>query len=94
MPWCLAATGLAWWNGPRAATLEEHTGHAAGHWEPVRLLPHAKDRDHQADVRVRSHTFAFIPPAMTDKYGIPNPCTSCHADRSTAWATSSSGVLR
>jgi hypothetical protein len=41
-----------------------------------------------ADVRVRAHTFAFITPAMTDKYGIPNPCTSCHADRTTAWATS------
>jgi hypothetical protein len=24
---------------------------------------------------------------MTDKYKIPNPCTSCHADKSTAWAT-------
>jgi hypothetical protein len=23
---------------------------------------------------------------MTDKYGIPNPCTSCHKDKSTAWA--------
>jgi hypothetical protein len=24
---------------------------------------------------------------MTDKYKIPNPCTTCHADKSTAWAT-------
>jgi hypothetical protein len=40
-----------------------------------------------ADVRVRSHTFEFIYPAMTDSYAIPNPCTSCHADRSTGWAT-------
>jgi hypothetical protein len=23
---------------------------------------------------------------MTDRYQIPNPCTSCHADKSTAWA--------
>jgi hypothetical protein len=40
-----------------------------------------------ADVKVRAHTFAFITPAMTDKYKIPNPCTSCHTDKSTAWAT-------
>ena len=23
---------------------------------------------------------------MTDKYGIPNPCTSCHKDKTTRWA--------
>jgi hypothetical protein len=35
---------------------------------------------------VHAHTFRFISPGMTDKYKIPNPCTSCHADKSTAWA--------
>jgi formate-dependent nitrite reductase cytochrome c552 subunit len=40
-----------------------------------------------ADVKVSAHTFAFISPAMTDKYKIPNPCTSCHNDKSTQWAT-------
>ena len=40
-----------------------------------------------ADVSVRSHTFNFISPTMTEKYGIPNPCTSCHKDKSTGWAT-------
>jgi len=41
-----------------------------------------------ADINVRSHTFAFIPPAMTDQYKIPNSCTSsCQADKSTGWAT-------
>jgi predicted CXXCH cytochrome family protein len=39
-----------------------------------------------ADVNVRSHTFNFISPTMTDKYKIPNPCTSCHKDQTTAWA--------
>ena len=41
------------------------------------------------DVSVRAHTFRFIAPAMTERYGIPNPCTSCHEheDESTAWAT-------
>ncbi len=39
-----------------------------------------------ADVMVRSHTFNFISPSMTDKYGIPNPCTSCHKDKTTSWA--------
>ena len=39
-----------------------------------------------ADINVRSHTFKFIPPAMTDEFKIPNPCTTCHTERSTDWA--------
>jgi hypothetical protein len=39
------------------------------------------------DVKVRAHTFAFITPAMTDKYNVPNPCTSCHTGKTNAWAT-------
>ena len=37
-------------------------------------------------INVRSHTFNFIPPEMTDQYKIPNPCTSCHTDKTTDWA--------
>jgi formate-dependent nitrite reductase cytochrome c552 subunit len=36
---------------------------------------------------VRSHTFQFVTPKMTDKYKMPNPCTSCHTDKSTDWAS-------
>ena len=39
-----------------------------------------------ADVNVRSHTFKFITPAMTDEFKVPNPCTGCHTDKTTAWA--------
>jgi hypothetical protein len=39
-----------------------------------------------ANINVRSHTFTFITPTMTDKFKIPNACTSCHAGRSTDWA--------
>lgn len=38
------------------------------------------------DVNVRSHTFTFISPAATERYGVPNPCTSCHTDESLEWA--------
>jgi hypothetical protein len=37
-------------------------------------------------VFVRAHTFSFITPAMTNKYKIPNPCSSCHADKAPGWA--------
>jgi hypothetical protein len=38
-----------------------------------------------ANVNVRSHTFAFISPKLTDEFKMPNPCTGCHTDKSTDW---------
>jgi hypothetical protein len=40
-----------------------------------------------ADTNVAAHTFKIITPSMTDDQKIPNPCTGCHKDKSTAWAT-------
>ena len=75
-------------NGPRTATLEEHTHHKIGTPGSQCISCHMpKIATTIADVKVRAHTFAFISPAMTDKYKIPNPCTSCHTDKSAAWAT-------
>ena len=39
-----------------------------------------------ADINVRSHTFKFITPGMTDELQDPESCTSCHTDQTTAWA--------
>ncbi len=85
---CLDCHGPMSLNGPRTATLEEHTHHKNGTPGSQCVACHMpKIETTIADVKVRAHTFAFITPAMTDKYKIPNPCTSCHADKSTAWAT-------
>ena len=85
---CLDCHGPMSLNGPRTATLEQHTHHRDGSAGSQCVACHMpKIATTIADVKVRSHTFAFITPAMTDKYKIPNPCTSCHADKSTAWAT-------
>jgi hypothetical protein len=74
-------------NGPRARTLTEHTGHAEKSEGSACIACHMpKIESTISDVRVRAHTFAFVPPSATDKYGIPNPCTSCHKDKNTAWA--------
>jgi len=85
---CLDCHGPMSQNGPRTATLEEHTHHKAGtpgsrcvdcHMPQIEIT--------LGDVKVHAHTFAFITPAMTDKYHIPNACNACHTDKSTAWAT-------
>lgn len=84
---CLDCHGPVSLNGPRTGTIEEHTHHKAGSAGSSCIVCHMpKIATEMADVKVRSHTFAFITPAMTDKYKIPNPCTSCHTDKSTAWA--------
>ncbi|QNI32426.1 cytochrome C [Alloacidobacterium dinghuense] len=36
---------------------------------------------------VSSHTFNFIWPKMTEQFGIPNACNTCHKDKTPAWAT-------
>ncbi len=86
---CLECHGPLSPNGPRTATLEEHTHHKEGSAGSQCVACHmpAIETEGPANTMVHAHTFRFITPAMTDKYKIPNPCTSCHTDKSTAWAT-------
>lgn len=84
---CLDCHGPMSLNGPRTVTLEEHTHHKTGTPGSECISCHMPQIETTiANVKVRAHTFAFISPGMTDKYKIPNPCTSCHTDKSTAWA--------
>jgi predicted CXXCH cytochrome family protein len=84
---CLDCHGPLSMNGPRTGTIEEHTHHKKGSAGSRCIACHMpKTATEIADVKVRSHTFAFITPAMSDKYKIPNPCTSCHTDKNTTWA--------
>jgi predicted CXXCH cytochrome family protein len=85
---CLDCHGPMSLNGPRTVTLEEHTHHKEGSPGSQCIACHMpKIETTIADVKVRAHTFGFITPAMSDQYKIPNPCTSCHGDKTTAWAT-------
>jgi predicted CXXCH cytochrome family protein len=75
-------------NGPRTPTLKTHTHHKTGSPGSQCIACHMpKIEVTIPGVFVRAHTFAFITPATTDKYKVPNPCTSCHTDKTTAWAT-------
>ncbi len=75
-------------NGPRTATIEEHTHHKTGTPGSQCVDCHMpKIETTLGDVKVRAHTFSFITPALTDKYKIPNACTLCHTNQTTGWAT-------
>jgi predicted CXXCH cytochrome family protein len=84
---CLECHGPGSPDGPHVSSLEQHTHHKVGSAGSECIACHMlKIEQTIADVNVRSHTFRFISPAMTDRYKIPNSCTSCHKDKSTAWA--------
>ena len=85
---CLDCHGPTSANGPRTATLAEHTHHKDGSAGSACVACHmpAIETEGVPGAFVHAHTFRFIPPSATEKYGIPNPCTSCHADKSTGWA--------
>jgi predicted CXXCH cytochrome family protein len=85
---CLDCHGPLSLNGPRTATLEEHTHHKDGSAGSQCIACHMPQIETTiADVKVHAHTFRFVTPEMTEKYGIANPCTSCHSEKSTSWAT-------
>jgi len=73
---------------PHTATLEQHTHHAAGSSGSECIGCHMpKIEQTIANVNVRSHTFRFIAPAEAARLKMPDSCTSCHTDKTAAWAT-------
>ncbi len=69
-------------------TVPEHTHHALGSKGSECIACHMPlIAQTIKDGYVASHTFRFITPTLTEQSGVPNPCTSCHTDKSTAWAT-------
>ena len=83
---CLTCHGPNSPSGPRG-TIEEHTHHAVASEGSQCVSCHMPQIARTvSDVSVRSHTFRFITPGMTEQYGVPNACTSCHTEESNEWA--------
>lgn len=76
-------------NGPYEASVEAHTHHAAGSAGDECISCHMPQvqKEGVPGAFVHVHTFRFITPAMTERYGIPNACGSCHAQQGAAWAS-------
>ncbi len=68
-------------------SVAEHTHHAANSAGSQCTACHMPRIEQTIkDNYVAAHTFRFIAPDDAEKSGIPNPCTSCHKDRSNDWA--------
>lgn len=71
-----------------SGSVSQHTHHAEGSKGSQCVACHMpKIEQTIKDNYVSAHTFRFISPSETKQSGIPNPCTSCHADKSNDWAT-------
>jgi predicted CXXCH cytochrome family protein len=85
---CLTCHGPKSPNGPHTATIEQHTHHQPGSAGSDCVGCHMpKIAQMLGDVMVRSHTFKFIVPGDAARLEMPDPCTACHTDKTTAWAT-------
>ena len=68
-------------------TVPEHTHHAATSAGSKCTACHMPRIEQTIkDNYVAAHTFRFITPSETEQSGVPNPCISCHKDKSNAWA--------
>jgi predicted CXXCH cytochrome family protein len=84
---CMSCHGVNTQNGPHAVSIEAHTHHKAGSAGSECVSCHMpKIQPEIPGVFVAAHTFKIITPGMTDEQKIPNPCTNCHKDKTTAWA--------
>jgi predicted CXXCH cytochrome family protein len=69
-------------------TVAEHTHHAEGSAGSQCTACHMPKIEVTIKGQfVSSHTFNFIWPKMTEQFGMPNSCNTCHKDKSPAWAT-------
>jgi predicted CXXCH cytochrome family protein len=85
---CLTCHGPSSPNGPRAATIEQHTHHRPDSSGSECVSCHMpKIAQMLGDVMVRSHTFKFIAPAAAERLNMPDACTTCHVDKARAWAS-------
>lgn len=84
---CLDCHGPSSPNGPRTATIEEHTHHKDGSAGSQCVACHMPQIETEGppNTLVHAHTFRFVSPQLTKQLGIPNPCNSCHADKNPDW---------
>lgn len=87
---CLSCHGPNSPNGPRGASIEDHTHHAATSKGSQCVECHMPEIAQEiAETNVRAHTFRFIAPSETTALKVPNSCTTCHTDKAPAWAAES-----
>jgi predicted CXXCH cytochrome family protein len=84
---CLSCHGPGKRIGPDYKTLDEHTHH-----DPLSVGSRcvechmSKTGENSVKAEARNHTFNFVSPSVSIKYGMPNSCNICHTDKTPEWA--------
>jgi predicted CXXCH cytochrome family protein len=73
-------------HSPEKFAASSHTGHAGGSSSPDCIACHMPARTFMVVDRRHDHSFRIPRPDLTVKFGVPNTCSTCHADRDAAWA--------
>lgn len=71
---------------PEKFATETHTGHTPGPGAPDCIGCHMATRTYMVVDPRHDHSFRIPRPDLSVRYGTPNTCTDCHADKSAAWA--------
>jgi predicted CXXCH cytochrome family protein len=71
---------------PQKFAAPAHTGHAPGPSSPDCISCHMPAQTYMVIDRRHDHSFRVPRPDLTVKFGVPNTCSSCHADHDAAWA--------
>ena len=83
---CLTCHGPGKSPGPEYKTLSDHTHHDPLSTGSRCIECHMpKTGENAVPGESRNHTFDFISPAATIRYGVPNSCNGCHADKTPDW---------
>lgn len=67
-------------------TSEKHTLHKIGTKEVNCITCHMPSKLYMGNDLRHDHSFRIPRPDLTAKYGTPNTCNACHADKSAQWA--------
>lgn len=66
-----------------------HTHHPQGSAGALCANCHMPERTYMKVDPRRDHSFVIPRPDLSDRYGMPNACTSCHENRTNVWASGS-----
>lgn len=80
------ATVCAQCHAQDAYESEKHTLHKIGTKEVNCITCHMPSKLYMGNDLRHDHSFRIPRPDLTAKYGTPNTCNACHADKSAQWA--------
>lgn len=86
---CMKCHSMGSAIGPHQSSIEAHTHHKANSKGSSCIechMPKTGKHTKESPKTVRTHIFGFITPQESEKYKVPNACTSCHKEKDNKWA--------